>query len=65
MSKTYYLDPSGEWKTEERIVLDAIDVVCGQCVKGGDDRCEGLRDICEGCAVVEIADRMRRLEEEA
>lgn len=61
-AKTMYLTVSG-WKTKGRIVLDAIDIVCGQCTKAGQDRCEGLYDVCERCAVVEIADRMRRLED--
>jgi len=61
MSKTFYLTNGGAWKTKEEIVLDAIDVVCGECMKGGDERCEGLRDVCEGCAVVEIANRMHEI----
>ena len=67
MSKTYYLTPNGEWKTKERIVLDAIDIVCGACDYVPED-VSGV-DPCEGCKVAETAGRMldkeRRMKEEA
>lgn len=66
MSTTYYLDNDGMWKTKERIVLDAIDIVCGACDYIPEDE-TGI-DPCEGCKVVETAARMldkeKRVKEE-
>ena len=53
---TYYLTNSGEWKTKERIVLDAIDIVCGACDYVPED-VSGI-DPCKDCRVAEIAARM-------
>ena len=58
MSETYYLTGSGEWKTRSDIVLDAIDVVCGECDYTRED-VSGV-DPCAGCKVIGIAERMWR-----
>ena len=62
MGTTYYLTNSGEWKTKSRIVLDAIDVVCGECDYAPED-VSGC-DPCEGCHVIEIAARTMNKQEE-
>ena len=52
----YYLTDGGVWKTEEQIILEAIDIVCGACDYTPED-VSGI-DPCKGCKVVETAVRM-------
>lgn len=56
-----YLTPNG-WKSKARIVLDAIDVVCGQCCYIPEDE-TGI-DPCKNCKVVETANRMYEILQE-